>query len=100
MFKKSQNSNPTHYLYVVRDAVGDTYNTPFIQQNVNAAIRGFAVEVNTPRDNNMLNTHSNDFALYEIGSYDHRTGIIDAYEAPKLIAQAASLKEYPTPMAA
>jgi len=94
MFNKSSNSNvPTHFLYVVRDAVGDTFNTPFVQRNANEAIRGFTVEVNTPREGNMFNTHSNDFALYEVGSYDHRTGIVTAYDVPKLVAQAASLKE-------
>lgn len=86
---------PSHFIYVVRDAVGDTYNTPFVQQNVGAALRGFAIEVNTPRENNMINSHPNDFALYEVATYDHRTGVISAYESPKLVAQAASLKQLP-----
>ena len=83
---------PTHFLYVVRDAVGDTFNTPFAQRNVNEALRGFTIQVNQVEAGNLLNTHPQDYSLYEVGSYDHRTGVISAYDIPKLVAQAASLK--------
>lgn len=85
----------THYLFAVRDAVADTFGMPFPQHNVAVATRGFAAEVNRQDKDNAYYTHSQDFALYELGTYDQTTGVITGYEIPKLVAQASSFKTIP-----
>lgn len=79
--------------FSVRDVAADNFGSPFFVQHVGIAVRGFTDEVNNFRDgNNNLYNHPKDFSLYEIGSFDQDTGTLEAFDTPKLIAHATTLK--------
>jgi len=79
-------------IFAVRDSAADTFGNPFVVQHVGIALRSFQDEVNNPREGNMLHYHSKDFTLYELGTYDQATGLINRYDIPKQISHASSLK--------
>ena len=60
--------------------------------HVGIAVRAFTDQVNNPQSGGDLYNHPQDFALYEIGSFDDTSGVITPLSIPKLIAQAASVK--------
>lgn len=78
-------------LFVIKDKkseFGQIYEMP----NEGAAVRDFGQNVMRPAPegrNNMLHDFPNDFCLCVIGEYDHKTGKIEAYEEPKVIAEAS-----------
>ena len=62
-------------LYTIHDRVANVYEPPVASQNDGTVMRWFTQCVNTI--NTMKNSPA-DFALYEVGSVDTDTGIIDA----------------------
>lgn len=73
-------------LFTVRDTKSDSYGMPFCSQATGAAMRGFADEVNNDREGNVLAKHPEDFILFELGSFDERTGEITLHDAKKSLA--------------
>lgn len=86
----------TKTIFAVLDAASGAFGNPWVVPHIGVALRAFTDEVNNP-DTGDLFRHPQDFALYEIGSYDDISGTITALPIPKLIAQAASLKNVPQP---
>jgi len=76
----------------VRDAKSDLYMRPWFVQSSGVAIRSFSDEVNRDAEDNQLNRHPEDFALYEIGLFDDSDGKIYPYDIPKLLIQADQVK--------
>lgn len=72
----------------VRDSKADCFNRPIFMQSVGSMIRSFQDEVNRSADDNAMNRHPGDFALYELGSYDDGTAVMEMHEQPKLLVQA------------
>lgn len=60
-------------IYSVFDKKAGVYNVPFFLQNNALAVRAFADLVN--HDDSMISRFPEDFALYNIGSYDDKTGV-------------------------
>ena len=61
-------------LYVIHDRVANHYDTPVPSHNDGTIMRWFAQSIqNVP----MMQMSPADFALYECGSFDTDTGIID-----------------------
>lgn len=79
-------------IFSVLDAAANAFGNPFIVQHVGVAIRELTQAVNSTDATAMIAQHPQDFALYQLGEFDDTQGKITAYELPKLIAQAASLK--------
>ncbi|WNK12758.1 MAG: nonstructural protein [Microvirus sp.] len=72
-------------VFAVRDRATDSFGTPFFVASKGQALRSFSDEVNRKVDDNMLNKHSEDYDLYELGTFNSETGLFDA-GVPKMIS--------------
>ena len=63
-----------HIIVAVRDRQLNAYMRPFTAQTRGQAIRSFRDEVN--RQGSELNTHPEDYELYQLGTFDEETGVI------------------------
>lgn len=79
-------------VFSVLDAAANAFGNPFVVPHVGVAVRAFTDQVNLAERGNDLHNHSEHFALYEIGSFDDVSGVITPLDIPKLVAQAASVK--------
>lgn len=75
-------------VYAIKDA-----KTSFMPCNVDyndaSAIRNFEHAVMAP--DSLMRSHSGDYALYRLGSYDTETGVIVARINPEQIADASAI---------
>lgn len=76
----------------VKDRAADAFGRPLFVPSVGLAIRSFSDEVNRSDPENQMFNHSDDFDLYEIGSFDDNTGIIECHAQPKLLSLGKSVK--------
>lgn len=76
----------------VKDRAADAFGRPLFVPSVGIAIRSFSDEVNRSDSENQMFNHSDDFDLYEIGTFDDNTGIIDCHSQPKLLSLGKSVK--------
>lgn len=76
----------------VKDRAADAFGRPLFVPSVGLAIRSFSDEVNRSDSENQMFNHSDDFDLYEIGSFDDNTGIIECHQQPKLLSLGKSVK--------
>lgn len=72
-------------IFAVRDHKTSQYANPMFLVTEGHAIRTFSDEVNRKDDNNILNKHPSDFALFTLGEYDTETGIIKPEQPKQLI---------------
>lgn len=75
-------------IVAVRDSQADVYGRPYFVPTEGMAIRSFSDEVNRAADDNPLYKHAKDFALYNIGSYDDATAMIECLNPPRLLINA------------
>lgn len=66
--------NLKQLVFAIYDTKAESYNLPFFQPTVSAAIRMFTDAVNDPKTN--FFNHSQDYVLFLIGEYDVQTGVI------------------------
>jgi len=76
----------------VKDRAADAFGRPLFVPSVGLAIRSFSDEVNRQADDNQMFHHSDDFDLFELGTFDDNTGIIECYSQPKLLTLGKSVK--------
>jgi hypothetical protein len=69
-------------IFSVKDRAADAFGRPLFVPSAGLAIRSFSDEVNRSADDNQMFHHSDDFDLYELGSYDDSTGIIECHPQP------------------
>lgn len=79
-------------IIAVRDSKADAFGRPFFVASTGIAIRSFDDEVNRKDNENQMFNHPSDFALYELGTYDDSTAMIECYPQPKLLVQADQVK--------
>jgi hypothetical protein len=66
------------YLAVsIRDRAGDVFSAPAFVTSIGVAKRSFSDEINRKAENNQLNSHPEDFDLYEVGSFDDQGGQLE-----------------------
>lgn len=80
------NDMDSDYLYSIYDSCTGTYNTPFIMDNDNSALRTFSDYCLIP--DTTLAKHPEDFSLYCLGSYNKKTGNVQSEFKPRLLAKA------------
>lgn len=61
-------------VFAVRDRAIDAYGQPFFVPAVGLALRSFSDEVN--RSGSPMNSHPDDYDLYEVGEWDDSTGTL------------------------
>lgn len=67
-------------LFVVYDSKTESYGVPFFRDFTANALREWSeVASNKSDKNNQISKFPADFTLFEIGSYDQSTGIVDMY---------------------
>lgn len=76
----------------VKDTAAQAFGRPVFVPSAAVAIRSFRDEVNRKDSTDDLAKHPSDFDLYEIGTFDDSTGIIEVAE-PRLLARAKDLKD-------
>jgi hypothetical protein len=76
----------------VKDRAADAFGRPLFVPSVGLAIRSFSDEVNRSDPENQMFNHSDDFDLFEIGTFDDNTGIIECHPQPKLLSIGKSVK--------
>lgn len=77
-------------LISVKDNKADTWTPPQCSASRAAAIREFETVVNSGNTNSMLCSHPEDFALFELGTFDR--GIIVADDSTVCLATGDSVK--------
>lgn len=76
----------------VKDRAADAFGRPFFVPSAGVAIRSFSDEVNRDHAENQMFHHSDDFDLFELGTYDDNTGIIECHNQPKLLTLGKTVK--------
>lgn len=74
-------------LYVVRDVKAEFYGDPILLDNDAIARRLFFDAARDP--NSPLSKHPEDYALYHVGNYDARTGVISSLDTPVHLGNAS-----------
>jgi len=77
-------------LYAILDEKAALYLPPFTSQNDNTAIREFSAAIG--QEGHKFNTHSEDFSLWALGSFDQETGAIQPND-PKIVTNALTVRE-------
>lgn len=76
---------------VIRDSAADAFMRPFYVVSEGQAIRSFQDEVNRKSDDNIMNSHPEDFELFLLGSFDDNDGSFSLLKSPKSLATAKNL---------
>jgi hypothetical protein len=79
-----------HKLYTIFDKKSGTWDRPFTAPTHGAAERMFAQAIN--EGDSMLKQYPEDFALWNIGTFDPTTGQV-AGEKQQLVAEGLQLKK-------
>ena len=77
----------------VKDTAAQAFGRPIFVPAIPVAVRSFRDEVNRKDSTEDLARHPEDFELYELGSFDDSTGIIELCTPVRLIARAKDLQE-------
>ena len=73
------------------DTAVQAYGQPIFVVAPGQAIRSFVDEVNKIAPDNQLNTHPEDFELYELCTFDDNTGLF-SQTAPRLLTRGQDVK--------
>ena len=80
---------PRYLMFSVKDEKAQAFNLPFLQTNVDLAIRTLASSVTNP--DSVVSKYPQDFTLYKLGTFDEITGAIVTLERPEYIIRADEL---------
>jgi len=90
---------PKLYVYSVHDTKVGAFAQPFFMRSRGEALRGWEDHVND--SSVMPNKHPQDFALFELASFDEDTGTFENLPAPLNLGLALQFRkapQAPTPM--
>jgi hypothetical protein len=76
-------------MYVAYDCKSESYTPPMLHLARGDAIRSFTQAVNDK--STLVGLNPEDFTLFEVGTYDERTGEFKIYDAPEHVANAWEL---------
>lgn len=77
-------------IVAVEDNLAKKFGAPFVCESDEEALRLFKMTVNDKR-NDLIYNNPEDYALWSLGEYDERTGLI--IPEPNKIADAKSVKK-------
>jgi len=63
-------------VFCIYDSKAEAYGQPFFSQSTGSAIRAFSDDANSDKKDSGVAMHPEDFTLFEIGEYDHNTGMM------------------------
>lgn len=73
-------------IFAVWDNKAEAFMQPFFSDTVGLALRAFQNNIENPES--IMNKYPNDFCLYEIGTFDEASGIIENHEQNKNLGMA------------
>lgn len=76
-------------VFAVRDLKAEAFLQPFFSNSVGNALRAFDDAVNDK--NCPFNKHPGDYSLFEIGTYDDSSALLDSVVPVKMMAFASDL---------
>lgn len=79
-------------IVAIRDAAVDAFNRPFFLASTGQALRAFGDEVNRAADDNEMYKHPEHFELFELGSFDDKTGLVESLKVPRSLGTAEQFK--------
>jgi len=79
-------------LCTVKDRAADAFARPMFVPSTGIAIRSFSDEINRQDVENQMYNHSDDFDLYELGTFDDNNGTFALHEQPKLLTLGKQVK--------
>ena len=79
-------------LCTVKDRAADAFGRPMFVPSTGVAIRSFSDEINRKDNDNQMYNHSDDFDLYELGTFDDNLGTFSLHEQPKLLTLGKQVK--------
>lgn len=79
-------------VYAIFDTqVNEFVEQPFLQRTKGEAIRGWSEQANNPQS--QISKHATDYALFELGTYDEKTGAFTNHPAPIRVGLASEFKK-------
>lgn len=79
-------------LCTVKDRAADAYGRPMFVPSTGVALRSFSDEINRQDPENQMYNHSDDFDLYELGTFDDDTAQFSLHDQPKLLTLGKQVK--------
>lgn len=78
-------------IFSIFDKKAVAYLSPFYFPQKGQALRAFEDSVNDPQS--VFNKHPEDYALFELGTFDDMSGIITSKNVPIHVEEALNLKK-------
>lgn len=75
----------------VRDSALDAFMRPIFVPTTGMAVRSFSDEVK--RDESPMSSHPEDYALFELGTFDEESGRMVNLDSPRQLVRGADVKE-------
>lgn len=80
-------------IFTVYDSKTEAYLTPIFLKATGQAVREVSELANNAE--HIFSKHSSDFTLFEIGTYDEQTGLIENLKAPINLGCLVTFREQP-----
>lgn len=80
------------FVVAVKDRAACAFARPYFVPSLGLAIRSFSDEINRAEKDNPLYQHSDDYDLYELGTYDDTTGKLSSLDEIKLLSLGKQVK--------
>ncbi|AXL14692.1 nonstructural protein [Microviridae sp.] len=77
-------------MFTVYDSKANAYLQPFFLKSAGEAVRAFTDSCNDPKT--AFCRHPEDFTLFEIGTYDDSTALVETHKAHISLGLASELK--------
>lgn len=82
-----------YHIVAVHDQKLEAFARPVFVASEGVAMRSFADEVRRQAENNEMNRHPEDFALYALGTFNDQDGSLNPLSAPRRLMTATQAKE-------
>lgn len=76
----------------VYDSKAEAYMRPWFARSTGEAIRSFSDEVNSSSKESGLAHHPEDFILYELGTWDEISGVVEVLEKARAVTSGIDVK--------
>lgn len=75
----------------VWDVKGEVFSQPWFHSTPAAAVRTFNDLVNSPERGGMMNSHPEDYQLFQMGEWDDNSGKFSTLDIPKHLVSGSSI---------
>lgn len=79
------------HIVALRDIKANCFSQPQFVPSIGSYLRQLGDEVNTPRQDNILNKHPEDFEAYHMGDYDDSNGRMELKDEYTQIAVCSNM---------